>query len=242
MAEDDVPPSEPAPHPVAWIRRTLRSGWNDFRSVYYANTLIWRVFKSGALIFLGLFCWAGANLLLSYRPDWAILYYVLAYGFLLLFWGPFTHFVVVPFVIRIRRGGPDSRIERFLSRHGSKANLSIFFALVLILGTYPIGPMVFEFQLPSGGGGESVTAQLQCTKSAETVHCHLSDSRGIDSVVVTSGGERVERVADPPFEFNLEIDELEAVRGQEQFRVELKDRNGETLRTFLRIVDTIPGG
>ena len=84
--------------PLTWTRRTVRSAWNDLMSVYYANTTIWRLFKSGALIMLGLFAWSGSNLLLSYRPDWGFLYYVMAYGFVLLFWGPFTHLVVVPAV------------------------------------------------------------------------------------------------------------------------------------------------
>ncbi|WP_265108606.1 hypothetical protein [Halosolutus halophilus] len=227
--------------PVTWIRNVVRRSWNDLLSVYYANTLIWRVFKSGALVFLGLFCWTGANLLLSYRPDWGILWYVMAYGFLLLFWGPFTHFVVVPFVIRMRKRG-DGPIARFISRHGSKTNLTIFLILVLVLGTFPVGPMTFEFQLPSGSESSGdVNPQLQCTKSEEEVHCHLSDSRGIDQLVVTSSDRTIETVEESPFEFDVRIDELESVRGQKQFTVELRDSDGQTLRRYVRVVETIPG-
>lgn len=238
---DDVGAADPG-SPFQWFRRILRRSWNDMRSVYYANTMIWRVFKSGALVFLGLFCWTGANLLLSYRPDWRLFWYVMAYGFLLLLWGPLTHFVVVPLVIRIRRRGSDNPISRFVARHGSKVNLSIFIVLVLLLGTFPIGAMTFEFQLPSDGSGNGdVNPQLQCTKSEGVVHCHLSDSRAIDSVVVTSGGDVVTVDEEPPYDFDVQIDELEEVRGQRQFVVELRDEEDNTLRRYVRVVETIPG-
>lgn len=227
--------------PLQWTRRTLRRTWNDMRSVYYANSFIWRVFKSGALLFLGLFCWTGANLLLSYRPDWAVLRYVMAYGFLLLLWGPLTHFVIVPLVIRVRRRGADNPASRFVARHGSKANLTVFVALVVVLAAFPVGPMTFEFQLPEGGDGGDVNPQLQCTKSGGVIHCHLSDSRGIDSVVVTTGGETVTVDDAPPYDFDVRIDDVAAVRGQKQFEVELRDEDGRTLRRYIRYVDTIPG-
>lgn len=239
MTDGGGGPAEPG-HPLRWFRRVLRRSWNDFRSVYYANTPIWRVFKSAALLFLGLFCWTGANLMLSYRPDWNFLWYVMAYGFLLIFWGPFTHFVVVPLVIRTRKQG-DGPVARIVSRHGSKANLTVFFLLVLLLGTFPVGPMTFEFQLPAGGSGSDVDPQLQCTKSEVEVHCHLSDSRGIDHLVVTSGDRTVEVVDEAPFAFDVEIDDLETVRGQRQFTVELRDEDGQTLRRYVRVVETIPG-
>lgn len=239
MSDADVGAADPG-SPLQWFRRTLRRAWNDMRSVYYANSFIWRVFKSGALLFLGLFCWTGANLLLSYRPDWGILWYVMAYGFLLLLWGPMTHFVIVPLVIRVRRRGADTPVSRFVARHGSKANLTVFVVLVLLLGTFPVGPMTFEFQLPEGGG-DDVNPQLQCTKSGGVIHCHLSDSRGVDSVVVTSGGRSVTVDEEPPFDFDVRIDDLEEVRGQQQFEVELRDEDGEVLRRYIRYVDTIPG-
>ncbi len=226
--------------PTEWIRRTLRGMWRDARSVYYANTLIWRLLKSGALLFAGLFSWVGANLILSYRPEWWPFDYVLAYGFVLLLWGPLTHFVIVPFVIRLRRSGATG-IGRWVARHGSKANLAVFFTIVLVLGTFPLGVMTFEFQLPSGGSGGDVNPQLQCTKSGGVVHCHLSDSRGIDSVVVTSGDRTLVTIHDPPFDFNIDVENVQRVRDDRQFTVELQDENGETLRRFVRRVDLIPG-
>lgn len=227
--------------PWEYTRNVLRQTWRDLKSVYYANTTIWRLLKSAALIFLGLFTWAGANLLLSYRPDWGFLYYVLSYGFLVIFWGPFTHLVVVPLIIRFRRSG-EGGFKRAFSRYATKTNLTIFIVLVLLLGTYPIGPMLFEFQLPAGGSGSDVNPQLQCTKSSEVVHCHLADSRGVDSVVVKSGGQTVETIDDPPYDFDLEIAEIKSVRGQKEFTVEIRDGGGDVVRRYIRRVELIPGG
>jgi len=225
--------------PLEWTKGVLTGAWRDLKSVYYANSTIWKLLKSGTLLFFGFFMWTGSNLLLSYQPGWGFLYYVMAYGFALLLWGPLTHFVVVPLVIRMRRSGTGG-ISRFVSRHGSKANLTIFFVIVLVLGTFPLGAMTFEFQLPSGGASD-VNPSLECTRSAETVHCHLTDSRGIDRVVVTSGGETIATVDDPPFEFTLDVANIRAQQGDKQFVVELQDENGDTLRRYSRRVELIPG-
>lgn len=236
----DQPPTEHPGPPLQWLRRVLRGAWNDLLSVYYANTLIWRLLKSGALIALGLFCWSGANLLLSYRPDWTVLYYVMAYGFVLLLWGPLTHLVVVPLVIRSRRSGRGG-LRRWLGRHGSKLNLSVFLVIVLLLGTAPLGAMTFEFQAPTSSDGGDVNPELLCTRSGDVVHCHLSDSRGVDRVVVSTAGQELEVVTEPPFEFDVNVNELETVNGDEQFTVELRDENGDLIRRYVRRADLIPG-
>lgn len=225
--------------PLEWSERILVGAWRDLKSVYYANSTIWKLLKSATLVFFGFFLWAGSNLLLSYQPGWGFLYYIMAYGFVLLLWGPLTHLLLVPFVIRMRRLGGGG-LSRFISRHGSKTNLTIFIIIVLILGTFPLGAMTFEFQLPSGGESD-VNPRLDCTRSGETVHCHLSDSRGIDRVVVTSGGETIEVIEEPPFEFTLDVNRMSADRGDKQFVVELQDENGDTLRRYNRRVELIPG-
>lgn len=240
MADTPHTPESPGT-PLAWLRRVLRGAWNDLLSVYYANTPVWRLLKTGALVALGLFLWTGANLLLSYRPDWGLLYYVMAYGFVLLVWGPFTHLVVVPTVIRFRRSGRGG-LRRWLSRHGSKLNFTTFLLVVLVLGTAPLGVMTFEFQVPAGGdGADSVNPDLQCTRSGDVIHCHLTDSRGIDHVVVTSGGEPVETIEEPPFDFDLRMSELATVDGDRQFTVDLRDENDETIRRYVRRAELIPG-
>ncbi|MHB9288051.1 hypothetical protein ACKVMT_13540 [Halobacteriales archaeon Cl-PHB] len=225
--------------PLTWARTVLLGAWRDLKSIYYANTTIWKLLKSATLLFFGFFLWTGANLLLSYQPSWWPLYYVMAYGFVLLLWGPLTHLVVVPTVIKLRRTNTGG-IGRFVSRHGSKANLTVFFVIVLILGSFPLGVMTFEFQLPSGGS-DDVNPQLECTRSEGTIHCHLSDSRGIGRVVVTSGGEELEVIEDSPYDFNLQVDEVQEVRGDKQFLVVMEDEDGTTLRRYSRRVELIPG-
>lgn len=227
--------------PLDWTRRALRSGWNDLRSVYYANSPIWRLLKSGALLFFGFFCWSGANLLLSYRPDWGVLYYLMAYGFALILWGPLTHFVVVPAVIRLRRSS-DGGVGQWFGRHGSKANLTVFILIVLALGTVPPGAMTFEFQaVAGGGGGGDVNHNLLCTKSNQTIHCHLTGSRGVDTLVVSSGGGTLQIIEEPPFEFNVAVADLQEVNGDRRFTVDLQDANGNTLRRYIRRAELIPG-
>jgi hypothetical protein len=240
MSDQSSTPAYPG-SPLQWTRKVLRSGWTGLLSVYYANTPIWRLLKSATLIFLGFFCWSGANLLLSYRADWGFLYYVMAYGVALLLWGPLTHLVIVPTVIRIRRSGRGGP-ARWFARHGSKANLTVFLLIVLVLGTFPLGVMTFEFQVPTGGGDSAdVNPDLQCTRSGDVIHCHLSDSRGIDSVVVSSGGETLQTIEEPPFDFDVNVNDLETVNDDRQFTVELLDENGDTIRRYIRRADLIPG-
>lgn len=237
MADPTTPESPGAP--LQWVRRALRAAWNDLLSVYYANTPVWRLLKSGALLAFGLFLWSGANLLLSYRPDWGWLYYVMAYGFVLLFWGPFTHLVVVPAVIRSRRSGRGGP-WRWFGRHGTKLSLAVFLLLVLALGTAPVGPMTFEFQVPTDGEGD-VNPELLCTRSGEVIHCHVTEARGIDRVVVSSGGETLTTDDEPPFDFDVTVSELATVDGDRQFTVELLDEDGDVLRRYIRRAELIPG-
>lgn len=89
--------------PVQWTREAVANAWRSLKSVYYANTVSWRVLKSGALVFFGFFLWSSSNLLLSYRPGWTFLRYPMAYGFILIPYGPVHHFVVILLALRLRR-------------------------------------------------------------------------------------------------------------------------------------------
>lgn len=228
---------EPVESPVEWTRKLIVKGWRNLKSVYYTNSWSWRMLKSGALFFMGFFLWSSANLLLSYRPDWTWLYYPMAYGFALIPYGPFTHLVVVPLVIRLRRQGNP------LNRHLTKANLTVFILIVLVLGTFPPGVMTFDFRATLESGGVDIDPALTCTKGTgandTVIHCHLSGSEGIDSVVVESGGEEILVDSDPPFEFNVPEGELNEVVGQKQFQVVLRDGDGETIRRYTRSASLI---
>jgi hypothetical protein len=118
----------------------------------------------------------------------------------------------------------------------------VFLVLVLVLGTFPLGVMTFEFQVPAGGGDSTdINPQLQCTQSGDVIHCHLSDSRGIDSVVVSTSGQTLMEIKDPPFDFDVNVSDMKTVNGDRQFTVELRDENGDTIRRYIRRVDLIPG-
>lgn len=226
--------SEP---PLEWTRKLLVKGWRNLKSVYYANSWSWRLLKSGALFFMGFFFWSSSNLLLSYRPGWTWLYYPMAYGFALIPYGPFTHIVMVPLVIRLRRRGNP------LNRHLTKANLTVFILIVLVLGSFPPSVMTFDFRATLEAGGVDIDPALTCTKGSgandTVIHCHLSSSEGVDSVVVESSGEQLLVDSDPPYEFNVREEDLREVVGQKQFQVVLRDEGGETIRRYTRSASLI---
>ena len=220
------------------IKWYLGQMWRDLLSVYYANTPIWRWLKSAALVFLGFFAWMSGAVLLSVRPEWTFLHYVMAYGFLLLFWGPFTHFVVVPVAIRMRRTGKHP-LARTFSRNSGKINLTIFFALVIVFGTLTPAIMMFEFApIFDVGDDESVRGDLVCEVGDEVVSCHVEGAQAIDHVVVTSGGEVVATADEPPFAVEIRRDELEETRTGKVFAVDYRNADGETIRRHVRTVST----
>ncbi|MFB6196438.1 MAG: hypothetical protein ABEI80_09725 [Haloplanus sp.] len=229
--------------PTELLGDSLTNAWRTMRSVYYANSPSWRFLKSGALVFFGFFLWSASNLLLSYQPGWTWLYYPMSYGFLLIVYGPVHHFVVIPLALRLRRrGGTESSVGRRLPTAG----LVVFLIAVVVLGTAPTAPVVFDFQSSLEGAGADINPDLLCTKSTtdgEThVHCHLTESKGIDHVVVMSGGERVAIDRTPPFEFEVRSSQLTSVTGEPQFQVVLRDADGTTIRRYTRTLSMIPEG
>lgn len=215
----------------------LGQAWRDVKSVYYANTPVWRWLKSGTLVFFGFFCWTAAALLLSYRPDWSFLTYVMAYGFALIVWGPVTHFGIVPAVIRLRRRA-DGGASRWLSRHASKLNLTVFFGVVIILGTVAPGFMLLDFSgaLAPGSNSPDATATIDCVVEAEYVECSIENVQGADHIVILTGDRELERIDDPPYTARIPIDELAEAARSKEFVVELRDSEGQTLRRYVRTV------
>lgn len=232
MAE---PPEEPSP--LEFAGEAVRDAWRTTKSLYYANSVAWRALKSGALLFLGFFLWSASNLLLSYQPTWTWLRYPMAYGFVLVWYGPVHHVVVIPLALRLRR-----RVDGWhrVGRRLPTAMLVAFLVLVVVLGTNPVGPMAFEF----GGGGDAgpdIDPTLTCSKStdAATVHCHLEGAAGVERVQVRSGGERLAVAESAPFAFTVETSEMTEVAGQRQFQVVLQDAQGDTLRRYTRTVTMV---
>lgn len=229
--------------PVSVASNAIRTVWNTLLMVYYANSVSWRVLKSGALVFFGFFLWSAANLLISYVPAWTFLHYMMAYGVVVIAYGPFHHLVVIPLALRWRRNA-DGR-KRRVGKRLPNTSLVVFLAIVIVLGTFPVYPVQIDFGNDLGTGGIDINPDLACIKATTedgtaVVHCHLTRSEGIDRLVVESGGRTILVDDEPPFDFTVREDELEEVVGQKQFQVVLQDENGNTIRRYTRTLPMIP--
>jgi len=229
--------------PIEVTLELVRSTWNTVLMIYYANSVSWRALKSGALFFFGFFLWTASNLLLSYQPAWTFLDYPMAYGFVLIVYGPLHHLVVIPLALRWRRSADDTKLE--IGKRLPNTSLVVFLALVVVLGTFPPGAMAFEFSGQIGGTSVDINPDLACVKATADdgttiVHCHLTRTEGIDRVVVESGGKTVLVDDEPPFDFTTREDQLNEVVGEKQFQVILQDENGNTLRRYTRTLPMIP--
>lgn len=217
---------------TATVRRVIKQSWRDMLSIYYANTAIWRWLKSGALLFLGFGLWAGGSAVHSVT-GWRPVLYVMAYGFLLIFWGPFTHMLLIPFTIRLRRSA-ETKPARMFSRNSGKINLSLFFACVIILATFAPGLMLLDFSPSIDSGGDEIRGEPVCEAGPETVSCEIAEPQGIDRVVVVSADETIRVIKDEPFSFELSTDELEETESGHRFVIEYRDSEGNTLRRFVQ--------
>ncbi|RQG95347.1 hypothetical protein [Natrarchaeobius chitinivorans] len=211
--------------------------WRDLLSVYYTNTPVWRWLKSGTLVFFGFFLWVATSLLYSFQSEWGWLTYVMAYGFVLILWGPLTHMVVVPLAIRLRRTA-NHPVARAFSRHASKVNLSVFLLVVIVLGAVPIGPMMLDVTgFVGGDGSPDVSADVDCETDDQLVTCLVETDDRVDHVVVLSGNRELDRAdGSPPFTLEFDRADAEEVVGQKQFTVELRDGDGDTLRRYVQTV------
>ncbi len=211
--------------------------------VYYANSMSWRFLKSGALVFFGFFLWSVANLVVSYRPSWTVLHFVMAYGAVLIIYGPIHHLIVIPVALRWRRNADDAKRE--LGKHLPNAGLVLFLVVVLLVGLSPVAPVKIDVSGELPGTGIDVNPDLACVKATAddggtVIHCHLTRSEGIDRVQVESGGRTLLTDDEPPFDFTLAANELSEVVGQRQFQVLLLDENGRTIRRYTRTLSMIP--
>lgn len=229
--------------PTVGVVDLVANAWSTLKTVYYANSPSWRVLKAGGLVFFGFFLWAGANVLYSYNPELTLLQYPMAYGFALIVYGPIHHLVVLPLAFRLRR---SAGAKQDLGKRLPNAMLAIFLVVVLVLGTFPAGPMVVDFQSALGSNSPDVSPDLLCTKSTTdngtSVHCHLSDTDGVDRIEVRSGDSRLLVDEDPPYEFTVHERELETVAGEKRFTVLLQDEDGSMVRRYTRRLAMIDEG
>lgn len=230
--------TETSPSVLAGVASVARGGWRAAKTVYYANSVSWRVLKSGALVFLGCFLWAGSNVLGSY-VDWGVLDYTMAYGAVVLVYGPIHHLVVIPLALRWRR---SAGLRQRVGKRLPTAMLVVFLAAVAVAGTFSAGAMAVNFGSAMGGDGATAAQpELACTAESggETVACEVTSAERVERVVVTSAGEQLLAVDDPPFEFTVEASAVESTMDREQFRVRLYDGNGNLVRQYTRRLATV---
>jgi hypothetical protein len=229
--------------PTEFARSAASSAWNTIRTVYWANSPGWRLLKAGSLLFMGFFLWAGSNVMFSYRPGWTPLQYTMAYGFLVIVYGPIHHLAVIPLALRWRRAAGR---RQDIGKRLPNAGLALFLVAVVVLGTVPPAAMVVDFQSALGDSSPDIAPDLQCVKSdgenGTVVHCHLSESRGVESIEVRSGGEVILTDETAPYEFSVRVSELNAVMGEKKFTVALLDEDGDLVRRYTRRVNMINEG
>jgi len=172
------------------------------------------------------------NVLLAYWTDSVTVRYALAYGFVLILWGPLTHLLVVPAVIRLRRTAENPTVRRIV-RHGSKINFATFLVIVAVVGTLAPGVMLLDFSSGFGTDGGDVTAELVCQTDSDPITCELETAAGVDHVVLLAGGEEIDRNDEPPYAFRHRDSLSEGPSGS-QFVIELRGPDGDTLRRFVR--------
>ncbi len=228
--------------PTKIISSILKGGWKTMRRIYFANSRSWKLFKSGALFFLGFFLWTGSNILYSVKPGWNFLYYSMAYGFILIFYGPIHHIVVIPLSLKLRKKKKTlAKIGKFLPRTA----LFLFITVVIVLGTIPPGVMTINFGSIEGGPSPiAINPDLVCVKSqnnnnTETIHCHLNRGKGIDRILVQSGSKTILVDNTKPFEFTLLSSDLQSITDTKQFQVTLQDEKGNLIRRYTRRLWTI---
>lgn len=232
-------PGAPAPRSADARRapNALVRAWRVVKSIYYASAPSWQVLKSGALLFFGFFCWSSANLLLSYQPNWTVLYYVMAYGFLLTWYGPLTHLALVPHLIPWLRRRPHGSVLHRVGKQLTPISLTLFFSAVLLMGAFPPDVMRVDFQsIAAGERTADVNPTLTCMHEAATIACRLDDAAGVGSITVESGGrELLTRSADD-LAFSVDEGDLVEVVGRREFQVIVYTPEGEEARRFTRSV------
>lgn len=229
--------------PLVILWTIVEKSWSALKTLYYANPVSWRFLKSGTLVFFGFFLWAGSNVLYSYNPNLTFLHYPMAYGFVLILYGPIHHLIVLPLAFRWRRGsGPKQRIGRQLPN----TMLALFLVAVVGLATFPGGPMMVDFGSTLDSSGTDISPDLLCVKSptenGTEIHCRLTDSEGIDRVTVRSGNTHLITDDTPPYEFTVTERELESVTGEKRFTVVLHGKDGTMIRRYTRRLSMIEEG
>lgn len=218
----------------------VKSGWDVLSTVYSYNSLPWRILKAGGLVIFGFFNLMMANLLHSYKPHWNFLYLFMAYGSLLIVYGPIHHLVVIPLSLHLGRYSWARSLG--IPRWGHVVMLVLFFVAVVGLAVFPLDVMTFELSASGLSGGPDVDPEVSCWRRSEStsiIECDVSDEPGIARVDVMSNGEVITSADTPPFRFTVDENQLQEVVGRRSFYVVPKDNNGNMLRRFVQQTEFI---
>jgi len=218
---------------TAWYG--IKKGLEVLRTVYSYNSLPWRILKSGALVVFGFFNLMASNLLYSYKPEWNFLYLFMAYGALLIVYGPIHHLIVIPVTLKLGQFSWARKLK--IPGRGHQVMLILFFLAVIYLSFFPLNMITFDLSAVSTGGTEEVDPQVTCwrsTKQSTKINCEVSNEPAIARVDVNHNGETLLTDDSPPFQFTVDETKLEEVVGQKSFYIIPKDKNGQMLRRYVQ--------
>lgn len=232
-------------NPLGRLWEALKKGWDILRTVYWYNSLPWRILKSGALVVLGFFCLSGGNLLLSYKPDWAVLHYLIAYGFLLILYGPIHHLLVIPVSLKLAHYSWGKRLR--LNKRGPFWTLIFFFVAVGLLGLYPPDVMTFDFSALQLSGSHDINPDVSCYRNPENqspavIHCRVEATGEIGYVEVENKGKIIQTDRESPYELSIDVSDLDEVVGQKNFHIVLRTDNGQMIRRYVRSASMLERG
>lgn len=233
--------ANPVTYPFRLIWEGLKRGWDILRTVYWYNSIPWRVLKSGALVVFGFFFLAGANLLHSYKPDWDFLYLLMSYGFLMIVYGPIHHLIIIPVSLRLNHYSWGRAIK--VGKRVPFWTLMAFCVAVVVFGFYPLDVMTFEFKATAVNLSHDINPELSCVlrtvEEERIIRCELSPPEGIHSITVENAGRTIVTDEEPPFAFSFPEAKLEKVVGRKNFQVVLRDQYGEMIRRYVRSVSML---
>jgi hypothetical protein len=224
-----------------WIWDLLKAGWDVLRTVYWYNSLAWKILKSGGLIVFGFFMLSGGNLLYSFKPEWNWLLYVISYGFWLIIYGPIHHLIVIPVSLRLAHYSWGRAVR--INKRGPFWTLIGFFVLVIYFGMFPLDVMTFRFKPSQLTDTPDVDPKVTCYRNEQPddprITCRIADNEAIGSVDVENNGRTLLTDEEPPYEFSLRVSELEEVVGQKNFHVIVRGENGSMIRRYVQSASMI---
>lgn len=218
----------------------IERGWEILNTVYSYNSVPWRLLKAGALIVFGFFNFMAGNLLYSYKPDWNFLKFFMAYGSLLIVYGPIHHLVVIPGSLKLGRYSWARNLK--IPQWGHVILLVTFFSAVVYFSVFPMNFMIFEIEAQGMMGATDIDPEVTCWRPKEnstTIKCTVSHEPGIDYVDLQTRDKTVLTSDTVPHHFSVDESNIDEVVGQKTFSIIPRDKHGNILRRYVQQVDLL---